>query len=208
MTNVIQGSPEWFAQRLGRATASRIADVIAKTKSGYSTSRENYCVELALERITGTHAASFSNDAMRWGTETEPLARAAYEARTGAIVEEVAMVPHPTIAMAGASPDGTIDADGLLEVKCPSQATHAKNLLSRKPDGKYITQMMWQMACTGREWCDFVSFDPRFPLHLQLMVVRVPRDDLYIKMLESEVVDFLGEVSQMVDGLNSIQQSA
>lgn len=205
---VIQGSEAWFAQRLGRATASRIADVIAKTKAGYSTSRENYCVELALERITGTHATSFSNDAMRWGTETEPLARAAYEARTGAIVEEVAMVAHPTIAMAGASPDGTIDADGLLEVKCPNQATHAKTLLSRKPDGKYITQMQWQMACTDRAWCDFVSFDPRFPLHLQLMVVRIPRDDLLIKMLEGEVFDFLNEVSQMVDDLNNIQQAA
>lgn len=208
MNNVIQGSPEWFAQRLGRATASRIADVIAKTKSGYSTSRENYCVELALERITGTGASSFSNEAMRWGTETEPLARAAYEAHTGAIVGEVGMIQHPTIEMAGASPDGTINADGLLEIKCPSQATHARSLLSRKPDSKYITQMMWQMACTGRAWCDFVSFDPRFPLHLQLLVVRVPRDDTLIKMLEGEVIDFLGEVSKMVDDLNSIKQAA
>lgn len=205
MSAVIQGSPEWFKQRLGRATASRIADVIAKTKTGYSTSRENYCVELALERITGAASTSFTNEAMRWGTDNEPLARGAYEAHTGAIVGEVGMIPHPTIEMAGASPDGTIDADGLLEIKCPNQATHAKSLLSRKPDGKYITQMMWQMACTGRTWCDFVSFDPRFPLHLQLLIVRIPRDDKLIKMLEAEVIDFLGEVSQMVDDLNSIK---
>lgn len=208
MSAIVQGSEAWFAQRLGRATASRISDIIAKTKSGYSTSRENYCVELALERITGTNMASFSNDAMKWGTETEPLARAAYEARTGAIVDEVGMIPHPTIAMSGASPDGRVDPNGLLEIKCPNQATHAKNLLSKKPDGKYITQMMWQMACTGADWCDFVSFDPRFPEHLQLFVVRISRDNTLIKMLEGEVTDFLAEVANMVTELNSIKQVA
>lgn len=208
MSNVVQGTPEWFAQRLGKATASRIADVIAKTKTGYSTSRENYCVELALERITGTATQSFTNDAMRWGTETEPLARAAYEAKTGALVEEVGMIAHQTIAMAGASPDGLLDADGLLEIKCPNQATHAKTLLSKKPDSKYITQMMWQMACTGRKWCDFVSFDPRFPEHLQLFVIRIQRDETLIKMLEGEVADFLGEVESMVNELNNIKEAA
>jgi putative phage-type endonuclease len=207
MSNVIQGSDAWFEQRMGRATASRIADIIAKTKSGYSTSRENYCVELALERITGKRLESFSNDAMKWGTETEPLARAAYEARTGAIVEEVAMVPHPTIAMSGASPDGRID-DGLIEIKCPNSATHVKTMLSGKPDGKYITQMGWQMACTGAKWCDFVSFDPRFPEHLQLFVTRINRDDTFIRLLEAEVTDFLEEVSQMVGQLNNMKQAA
>lgn len=207
MSNVIQGSDAWFEQRMGRATASRIADIIAKTKTGYSTSRENYCVELALERITGKRLESFSNDAMKWGTETEPLARAAYEARTGAIVEEVAMVPHPTIAMSGASPDGCID-DGLIEIKCPNSATHVKTMLSGKPDGKYITQMGWQMACTGAKWCDFVSFDPRFPEHLQLFVTRINRDDTFIKLLEVEVIDFLEEVSEMVGQLNNMKQAA
>jgi len=208
MSNVIQGSPEWFQQRLGRATASRIADIIAKTKTGYSTSRENYCVELALERITGARQESFTNDAMRWGTETEPLARAAYEARTGAIVDEVAMVPHPTIDMSGASPDGLIDVDGQLEIKCPNSATHIKTMLSSSPDSKYITQMMWQMACTGRKWCDFVSFDPRFPLHLQLFVTRIERDDDAIYLMECEVERFLKEVDSMVKQLNNMKEAA
>lgn len=197
---MMQGSEEWFAQRLGKATASRIADIIAKTKSGPSASRENYAIELALERITGARQESFSNAAMQWGTETEPLARAAYEAHTGRIVDEVAMLAHPTIAMAGASPDGLAD-DGQIEIKCPNSATHAKTLLSKKPDGKYIVQMQWQMACTGRAWCDFVSFDPRFPQHLQLCIVRVERDIEMISELEREVISFLADVEKLVSQL-------
>lgn len=204
---IVQGSPEWFAQRLGKVTASRVADVIAKTKSGYSTSRENYCVELALERITGKRQESYQNDAMKWGTETEPLARAAYEARTGEIVDEVAMIDHPRIKMSGASPDGLINGDGQLEIKCPNSATHMKTLLSKKPDGKYITQMMWQMSTTGRKWCDFVSFDPRFPEHLQLFITRIQRDDALIAELEAEVVKFLEEVEAMVEQLNNMKEA-
>lgn len=199
-----QGSPEWFEQRRGKATASRIADVIAKTKTGYSTSRENYCVELALERITGNSQESYTNAAMQWGTDTEPLARAAYEAKTGSIVDEVAMIEHPTIAMSGASPDGLVDEDGQVEIKCPNSATHARTLLNKKPEGKYTTQMQWQMACTGRKWCDFISFDPRFPDHLQLSVIRVERDDKMIAELEKEVTAFLAEVSETVEKLNNL----
>lgn len=205
---IIQGSPEWFEQRMGKATASRISDILAKTKTGYSTSRENYSVELALERITGKRQEFFTNDAMKWGTETEPLARAAYEARTGAIVDEVAMIDHPTILMSGASPDGCIDADGLIEIKCPNSATHLKTMLSGKPDAKYITQMTWQMACTGRQWCDFVSFDPRFPDHLQIFVKRIERDELVITAMETEVAKFLDEVKLMVDQLNNMKEAA
>jgi len=208
MSNVIQGSEEWFLQRLGKATASRIADILAKTKTGYSTSRENYCVELALERITGRRQESYANDAMKWGTETEPLARAAYEALTGAIVDEVGMIAHPTIAMAGASPDGLIDADGLIEIKCPNSATHMKTLLSGKPDTKYITQMTWQMACTDRKYCEFVSFDPRFPTHLQLFVKRIERDEKAVEEMEAEVSKFLYEVDAMVQQLNNMKQAA
>lgn len=203
-----QGSEEWFAQRLGKATASRIADITAKTKSGYSTSRENYCVELALERITGRRQEMFSNDAMKWGTETEPLARAAYEAHTGSIVDEVAMIDHPVIAMSGASPDGLIDDDGLIEIKCPNSTTHLKTMLSGKPDSKYITQMMWQMSCTGRKWCDFASFDPRFPDHLQLFVKRVLRDEDEIARMEQEVISFLDDVDHMVAQLNNMKEAA
>ena len=205
---IAQGSPEWFLQRLGKATASRITDIVAQTKTGYSASRESYAVELALERITGQRGESFSNSFMQWGTETEPQARVAYEAFTGRVVDEVAMLPHPTIEMSGASPDGLIDLDGQLEIKCPAQATHLKTLLSRKPVGKYITQMQWQMACTGREWCDFVSFDPRFPDHLQLCIIRLERDDKLIVSLETEVSKFLTEVSKMVDDLNNLKALA
>ena len=118
------------------------------------------------------------------------------------------MLPHPTIAMSGASPDGLIDADGQIEIKCPAQATHLKTLLSRKPAGKYITQMQWQMACTGRQWCDFVSFDPRFPAHLQLCIIRMERDDKLIASLETEVTKFLTEVTKMVDDLNNLKAIA
>lgn len=208
MSVVVQGSPEWFAMRLGRVTASRVADVVARTKSGYSTSRENYCVELALERLTGNRQESYSNDAMKWGTENEPLARAAYESKTGAIVDEVGMVPHPFIAMTGASPDGFVGSAGLLEIKCPNSATHARTLLAKKPDGKYITQMTWQMACTGRDWCDFVSFDPRFPEQLQIFIQRIERDNDLIQALEEEVVLFLSEVDTMVEKLLAIDKAA
>ena len=202
---ITQGSPEWFLQRLGKVTASRVADVIAKTKTGISASRESYCVELALERLTGQRQESFTNGAMQWGTDTEPKARAAYEAKTGAMVEEVAMISHPAIDLCGASPDGLIDADGLIEIKCPNSATHAKTLLSGKPDNKYITQMMWQMACTGRQWCDFVSFDPRFPEHLQLFITRIPKDAEVVAELEKQVTEFLQEVAATVEKLNNLK---
>lgn len=202
---ITQGSPEWFAQRLGRVTASRVADVIAKTKTGYSTSRANYMTELALERLTGQRQEGFTNAAMQWGTEQEPLARAAYEAMTGEIVQEVGMIHHPTIEMSGASPDGLVGTDGLIEIKCPNSATHMETLLTRKPAGKYITQMQWQMACTGRRWCDFVSFDPRFPEHLRVFCTRVARDSEMILSLESEVVSFLSELESMVDRLEAVE---
>ena len=203
---IAQGSDEWFAQRLGRLTSSRMADVIARTKDGYSTSREKYMVELALERITGARQEAYSNAAMEWGTNSEPLARAAYEADTGFLVVETGMVPHPRIAMAGASPDGLVNHDGLLEIKCPQSATHVRNLCSGKPEGRYLTQMMWQMACTERDWCDFVSYDPRMPDGLQLMVTRIERDDKRIQQLEEEAEKFLDEVDAMVQRLLSMQE--
>lgn len=201
-----QGSPEWFAQRLGKVTASRVADVIAKTKTGYSTSRDNYMAQLVCERMTNTVAESYSNAAMQWGTETEPLARAAYEAHEDVLVDEVAMISHPTIEAAGASPDGLVGDDGLLEIKCPNTATHIDTLLSQLVPTKYMTQMYWQLACTGRQWCDFVSFDPRLPKELQLFVVRVPRNDVYIAMLEEEVKKFLTELDGKIMKLNELKE--
>lgn len=194
-----QRTPEWYAARLGKATASRIADIVAKTKTGYGATRENYKMELALERITKAQAPSFTNAAMQWGIDTEPAARSAYETTTGNFVTEVGMIDHPTIAMSGASPDGYVGDDGLIEIKCPESKQHLKNLSTRKPDTKYIHQMQWQMACTGRKWCDFVSYDPRFPDHLQLLIVRVQRDEALIAEVEKEVVLFLDEVTEMVE---------
>ena len=197
-----QRTDEWFAARIGKVTASRVADVIAKTKSGYGAGRANYLADLVVERLTGQKAQGFSNAAMEWGTEQEPHARAAYSAKTGILVEEVGFIDHPTVAMSGASPDGFAE-EGLIEVKCPNTATHLEYVLAELPPLKYFTQMQWQMACTGRPWCDFVSFDPRLPERLQLLVVRVPRDDDYIAMLEAEVKKFLAELD---DNLNKLEK--
>jgi putative phage-type endonuclease len=203
MAEVIQGSPEWHAIRLGKVTASRVADVIAKTKSGPAASRKNYLTELVLERLTGERTEGFTNAAMQWGIDTEPQARLAYEFHRNVDVAQVGFVPHPSIADAGASPDGLVRDDGLVEIKCPMPATHMETLDTGAVPAKYVTQMQWQMACTGREFCDFVSFDPRFPAHMQFFCERVKRDDLLIKTLEAEVTDFLRELRDTVDRLKS-----
>ena len=200
-----QGSEEWFTIRIGKVTASRVADVLAKTKSGYSASRDNYMAQLVCERLTGQKAEGFTNASMQWGTETEPLARAAYEALKDVLVDEVGFVPHPTITMAGASPDGLVDQDGLLEIKCPNTATHIDTLLSDSVPTKYFTQMQFQLACTGRKWCDFVSFDNRLPEELQLFVKRVPRDDTYIKLMEAEIVQFIAELDDKINKLMKVK---
>jgi putative phage-type endonuclease len=199
---VEQGTPEWFAARLGNVTASRVADVIAKTKSGYSASRDNYMAQLICERMTNTVAESFSSPAMQWGTETEPLARAAYESLADVLVDEVGYVQHPRIERAGASPDGLVGLFGLLEIKCPNTATHIDTLITEQVPTKYITQMQWQMVCTGRAWCDFVSFDPRLPNGLQVFVKRVEFDTEYAATLEIEVVKFLAELDTKISKLN------
>jgi len=200
-----QRSDEWFAARIGKVTASRVADVIAKTKTGFSASRDNYMAQLVCERLTGQKAEGFTNSAMQWGTETEPLARAAYEALKDVLVDEVGFVPHPTIEMAGASPDGLVGDNGLLEIKCPNTATHIETLLSQTVPNKYNTQMQFQMACTDREWCDFVSFDNRLPAELQLFVKRVPRDDMYIRLMEEEIIQFLAELDEKINKLMKVK---
>ena len=201
MTDIIQGSEEWHRARLGRVTASRVADVLARTKTGYSASRAGYMAELIAERLTQTPAAAFTNAAMQWGTEHEPEARAAYEFMGDCEVVEIGFVQHPTIAMSGASPDGLVGADGLVEIKCPNTATHLDTLLSQAIPGKYQTQMLWQMACTGRAWCDFASYDPRMPEHMRLFVTRLPRDDVRIAEMEREVSAFLTELEAKLASL-------
>lgn len=200
-----QRSDEWFATRCGKVTASRIADLMARSKRDNKplASRDNYAAQIKLERLTGTVADSFASAAMQWGTDTEPQARAAYEFDTGEAVEEIAFVVHPKIPDAGASPDGLVGEDGLVEIKCPNQATHFATLEGAPIDDRYIKQMQWQMACTGRKWCDFASFDPRFPIPMQLHVRRVERDDELIAQIEAEVTDFLAEVEESVAALNA-----
>jgi putative phage-type endonuclease len=199
-----QGTTEWFMARLGKVTASRVSDIIARTKSGYSTSRQNYLAQLVVERMTQKPTETFTNAAMQWGTDTEPLARAAYEIAFDLMVTEVGFVDHPNIAMAGASPDGLVKDDGLIEIKCPNTATHIETLLNDTIKSEYKTQMQWQMACTGREWTHFVSFDPRMPEKHQMKIIYVGRDDAIIKSLEDEVIEFLQEVNKTVRRIEAL----
>lgn len=193
---IIQGSDAWHQLRLGCVTGSRVADVLAKIKSGEAASRADYRTDLVLERLTGKPTDFFTNTAMQWGTEQEPFARIKYEETFDLFVKEVPFVKHPAIEWFGISPDGLVGDEGLLEVKSPNSKTHIKYLNDGKPPAKYIPQMMAQMACTGRKWCDFVSFDPRLPSGLDLFVVRLERDEEYIKAMEAEVMQFLNEVEQ------------
>jgi len=205
---MIQGSDEWRQARCGKVTASRVADVVAKTKSGWGASRANYMVELIAERLTGVPAEGFVNSAMQWGTDHEPEARQVYEAHTGNIVTQVGIVNHPRIAMSAASPDGLVGSDGLIEIKCPNTATHIDTLLGWNVPSKYVTQMMWQMACTGRQWCDFVSYDPRMPVHMRLFVQRMPRDSALIVSLQVDVATFIDELDATITALNGKFQEA
>ena len=202
--DIVQGSAEWHAIRCGKVTASRVADVVAKTKTGWGASRANYMAEIIAERLTGETAAGFTNAAMQWGTDNEPDARVAYEFRTDAEVAQVGFVIHPVIQDSGASPDGLVGDDGLVEIKCPNTATHIETLIGQAVPSKYIPQMQWQMACTGRKYCDFVSFDPRLPESMRLAVMRVERDDKLIASLEKDIADFLAEVETKVAKLNGI----
>lgn len=200
---LIQGSEAWVSARLGKVTASRIADVMAKTKTGWSASRANYAAQLVAERLTGEAGETFTNAAMKWGTETEPYARAAYEFMTDEKVTLVGFIQHPKIAMSGASPDGLIGDDGLLEIKAPNTSTHIETLLGSGTDRKYLLQMQWQMAVTGRSWCDFVSFDPRLPEAMRLSITRHNRDAVLIAELEREVAAFLAEVAETISRLRA-----
>lgn len=207
MDEIIQGSPEWFAIRCGKVTASRVADVVAKTKTGWGASRANYAAELIAERLTGVSAVGFTNAAMQWGTDQEPQARMAYEFMHDVTVEQIAFVVHPAIQDAGASPDGLVGEYGMVEIKCPNTATHIDTLINQTVPGKYVTQMLWQMACTCRQWCDFVSYDPRLPESMQLFVKRVHRDNETILDLENEVVRFIeNEVEAKVNALRKIYE--
>ena len=198
-----QRTDDWFATRAGKATASSIYKIMARTKTGYGADRVNYHAQLVSERLTGKPTDSFTNAAMQWGVDTEATAREVYANQTGDAPVEIGFIDHPVIVFSGASPDGLVGFDGLVEIKCPNTATHISTLTGAPIDRKYLYQMQWQMACAGRDWCDFASFDPRLPVEMQLHVRRVERDADLIAELESEVSAFLAEVAATVEQLTS-----
>lgn len=192
-----QGSEAWLKQRMGLATASRFSDIIAKTRSGYAASRKNYMAQLLIERLTGEPIEGFKSEAMAFGTANEPVARLAYELETGNTVEEAFFEKHPTL-QAGASPDGYIGDDGLIEIKVPNLATHIDTLRSREVPKQYYAQVQGQLWITGRDWCDFVSYTPFLENDAQLFIKRVPADKKFIHELQSEVKQFLRELDKEV----------
>lgn len=190
----------WLQARCGRATASRFKDILAKTKSGPAASRRNYLVDLATERMTKQASSGYVSPAMQWGTEQESTAKIIYAQQMGVEVDEIGFCKHDTIE-AGASPDGLVDWDGLIEAKCPYQsAVHIETWLYGMPT-EHTAQIQGQLWITGRQWCDYISFDPRMPDDLQLYVQRIQRDDAYIASLQREVEIFLGEVDGLVTTL-------
>lgn len=199
-----QRSDEWFEIRKGKVTASRIGDILNQLRNGnWAASRKNYAAQLVTERLDGKLPEPFTNEAIQWGIDQEPFACEAYTLKTGNEVQEIHFIDHPTIPFAGASPDGLVDEDGLLEVKCPTTATHIETLLADEIPEKHKYQMLWQMACTGRQWCDFISYDSRLPKEMQLFIRRLPRDEKEIERIENEVRIFQGEVEALVNALKA-----
>jgi len=196
-----QGSQEWFAARLGRVTASKVADVMTKTKSGYGAGRKNYMMELLCQRLTGTREESYTNAAMQRGTDLEPIARGRYEIENDILVDEIGLVSHRSIDNFAASPDGLVGDEGLLEIKCPNTATHITFLQTKKIPDKYQTQMTVQMICTERSWCDYVSFDDRLPERLQYRCARFEFDEERAKEITTEVELFLKELDELIINL-------
>jgi putative phage-type endonuclease len=202
-----QGSPEWLASRSGVASASRFAAIMATIKSGEAAERRNYRSDLLVERLTGKPLETFTTAAMKQGIEREPFARLAYESRTGNLVEEVGFCRHDVL-LAGASPDGLIDADGGLEIKCPERTAHLRYLQQDMEPPEYTWQIQGGMWITGREWWDFVSWNPDFPEHLQLIVRRIKRNDEAIAKLSAEVKRFLGEVDAEMERIQAMKVAA
>lgn len=195
-----QGTAEWLAARAGKVTASRMADVVAKIKTGEAAARRDYRAQLVAEILTGTpQEDGYTNVEMQWGIDQEELARSAYEVNSKVLVDQVGLILHPSIERAAASPDGLIGTDGMVEIKCPKTATHLQYLMDGTVPSKYEPQMHWQLACAEREWCDFVSYDPRLPSHLQLFTKRLQRNPERVNELEREVNAFLADVDKMLE---------
>lgn len=200
MDEIIQGSEEWFAARLGRITASKVEDVMKGPKlAGY----RNYRAQLVCERLTGQREETYTNGAMQRGTDLEPFARECYEFKTGNTVAEIGFINHPYIPNFGCSPDGLIGDDGMIEIKCPNSATHIDYLLNGVVPSDYVKQMTCQLSCTGRKWVDFVSYDPRLPEEMQLFIIRMHRDNAAIEEMEKAVFAFDKEVERMIADLRA-----
>lgn len=200
---MIQGTPDWHAARCGNLGASSIGDALAKTKSGWGASRANVRARLITERLTGQPTESFQTAAMARGIELEPQARAMYSFQTGHNVTEIGIVLHPTIAGTHCSPDGLCGEDGLVEIKCCGAARHIEILTGADPEDRYVKQCLWQMACTGRRWCDLAYFNPDLPGPMQLVIHRIERDDAVLAEMEAEVSKFLAEVAATVADLEA-----
>ena len=208
MIDLVQGTPEWLAARAGSVGASQIADVMAKTKTGWGAARANLAARLVAERLTGAPQDTFTNAAMDWGRDNEAAAREAYEFVQGVKVVEVGLYRHPVIAGTHASPDGLVGEDGLVEIKAPNTATHIATLRGAPIADRYVKQIQWQMAVIGKNWCDFVSYDPRMPVEMQLHITRVNRDDELIAEMEAAVSEFIAEVERDVAALTGIYRRA
>ena len=202
-----QRSAEWFSARLGKVTASKVDDVMVKVRNGESTYKRKYRMQLVTERLTNKVVPVFMNSAMAHGVEFEDKARVEYANKMklliGKDVREVGFIDHPTIKMAGASPDGLVGLNGLIEIKCPQPMTHTETLQTGVIDKKYIHQMQWQMSCVGDhiKWCDFVSYQPDFPKEYQLFIKRVERDDDLISRCERDIQEFLTSVEDIIESI-------
>lgn len=207
--NIQQGSPEWLQERCGCVTASRVKDVVAKLKNGKeSAARASYRLELLTEVLTGSVTEHYVSQAMDFGTENEPLARTCYELAKGVDVERIGYVKHAHIPRTGASPDGLVGDDGLVEIKVPNTTTHLAYLIEGVVPEEYKPQMFWQLACANRQWCDFVSYDPRLPSDFGLFIVRLERDEKVIAEMEQEVTKFIAELNEMSERLLKYRKAA
>ena len=199
-----QSSIEWLMDRCGKVTASRFKDVIDTLKNGKpGAARERYLWEVVIERLTGKPTEHYTSTAMQWGTEREVFARIDYEAKTGAFVTETGFIPHPSIDLCGGSPDGLIGDDGGIEIKCPfNSAVHLGTILNGMPED-HMAQVQGLMWITGREWFDFVSFDPRMPAELQMYVQRIPRHNEFIVNMEYKIIAFQSDAAALIESLHA-----
>ena len=196
-----QGSAEWLTMRLGKVTASRVGDVLSKGRGNSPSQKEkSYMMELIAETLTGQSKPFFENDAMRWGTETEPQARSMYEINNDFVtVKEVAFIELNEFI--GVSPDGLVGDNGLLEIKCPTTTTQINRALSDNYSSDYKAQIQMQLWISGRDWCDFVSFDPRLDCEASYLQQRVMRDEEYIKEMQDKVFAFVEKKNELIKQL-------